>query len=161
MIDTAHLTDTHVLACTLYGEARSEPTDGILAVACVIRNRVKADLGHDQKPDWWGEGYRGVCLKPAQFSCWTPAGGQGNFDKLAQLVADLKVGPVTDPRYVECAWIATGVIKDWVRDITNGSDSYHTVAMQPRPSWAQNHTPVKQVARHLFYRLYLPKPVTT
>ncbi len=159
MIDTTHLSDTHVLACTLYGEARSESVEGILAVACVIRNRVKADLGGDGKPDWWGEGYRGVCLQPKQFSCWTPEGGAGNFAKLEGIVQALKVGPVTDPRYIECAWIATGVIKDWVRDVTNGADSYHSVAMIPRPSWAQNHAPIKQIGKHLLYRLYLKAPV--
>lgn len=153
MIDTTHLTDTHVLACTLYGEARSESTEGILAVACVIRNRVKSDWGNDKKPDWWGEGFRGVCLRPAQFSCWSPAGGEGNFKKLEQLVAALKVGPVSDARYKECAWIATGVINDWVRDVVKGADHYHTAAMTPRPVWAQKHTPVIQVAKHVFYKL--------
>lgn len=157
MIDTTHLSDVHVLACTLYGEARSEPPEGILAVACVIRNRVNLDIGNDNKPDWWGEGYRGVCLKKWQFSCWHPEGGEGNYAKLAKLVADLKAGPVTDPRYLECAWIATGVQKNWVRDITNGADHYHVAGMTPRPSWAQNVVPIKQVSRHVFYRLYQPK----
>lgn len=153
MIDTTHLSDVHVLACTLYGEARSESTEGILSVANVIRNRVKADLGNDAKPDWWGEGYRGVCLKPSQFSCWIPAGGEGNHKKLAELVAALQVGPVHDARYKECAWIATGVINDWVRDNTKGADHYHVATMTPRPVWARAHTPVVQVAKHVFYRL--------
>jgi N-acetylmuramoyl-L-alanine amidase len=153
MIDTSHLSDVHVLACTLYGEARSEPTEGILAVGCVIRNRVRADIGNDHKPDWWGEGYRGVCLKPSQFSCWSPEGGEGNHKKLAELVAALKVGPVSDARYRECAWIATGIVNDWGRDITNGADHYHVAGMTPRPAWAQNKAPIKQVAKHVFYRL--------
>lgn len=153
MIDTSHLSDVHVLACTLYGEARSEPTEGILAVACVIRNRVKTDIKSDGKPDWWGEGYRGVCLAPKQFSCWLPEGGEGNHKKLAELVAALKVGPVNDHRYKECAWIATGIVNDWGRDITKGADHYHVASMQPRPAWAQSVVPIKQVAGHVFYRL--------
>lgn len=157
MIDTAHLSDVHVLACTLYGEARSEPMEGIIAVACVIRNRVNADLGNDHKPDWWGEGYRGVCLKPSQFSCWSPAGGEGNHKKLAELVQLLKGGQVNDPKYRECAWIATGIINNWGRDITGGADHYHVAGMTPRPTWAQAHQPIKQVAKHVFYRLNIPK----
>lgn len=153
MIDTAHLSDVHVLACTLYGEARSEPTEGILAVACVIRNRVKADIGNDGKPDWWGEGVKGVCLKPWQFSVWHPEGGEGNHKKLAELVAKLKTGPVTDSRFQECAWVATGVINDWVRDTVKGATHYHSVQMQPRPHWAQKLTPIIQVKSHLFYKL--------
>jgi N-acetylmuramoyl-L-alanine amidase len=153
VIVTSHLTDVQVLACTLYGEARSEPTEGIIAVACVIRNRVHADLKGDQQPDWWGEGYRGVCLKEWQFSCWMPEGGAGNHAKLLQLVNELKAGTVTDARYKECAWIATGIVNDWCRDVTNGSDHYHVAGMNPRPSWAQRFTPIKQVAKHVFYRL--------
>jgi hypothetical protein len=56
------LTDVQILALTLFGEARSEPIEGIVGVGCVIRNRVTAGL------DWWGEGYRGVCLAPYEFS---------------------------------------------------------------------------------------------
>lgn len=159
MIDTSHLSEIQIVACTLYGEARSEPTEGILAVACVIRNRVKADLGSDTKPDWWGEGYKGVCLKPYQFSCWNDGplvsdkGVLTNHGKLAKLVADLKAGPVTDARYKECAWIATGVVNDWGRDITNGADHYHVAGMMPRPDWARPRQPIKQVAKHVFYRL--------
>lgn len=151
MIDTAHLSDVQVLACTLYGEARSEPTEGIIAVACVIRNRAHA-------PRWWGNGYREVCLKASQFSCWSPEGGAGNHQKLENLVANLNQGVVTDSRYKECAWIATGVINDWCRDVTSGADHYHVAGMTPRPSWAQAHSPIKQVAKHVFYRLALPKP---
>lgn len=153
MIDTTGLSDIQIVACTLYGEARSEPTEGIIAVACVIRNRVTTDIGSDHKPDWWGEGYKGVCLKKWQFSCWLPEGGEGNHKKLAKLVADLKAGTVSDSRYKECAWIATGVVNDWCRDITGGADHYHVAGMMPRPDWAQHVHPIKQVARHVFYKL--------
>lgn len=141
MIDTTHLTDIHVLACTLYGTARSEQTEGILAVACMIRNRVKA-----------GGTYRGICLSD-EFECWSPDGGEGNHAKLSKLVADLKVGPVTDHRYRECAWIATGVVNEWGRDITDGADAYHRAGLTPRPDWARPKAPIKQVAKFVFYRL--------
>jgi N-acetylmuramoyl-L-alanine amidase len=157
MIDTSHLSDVQIVACTLYGEARSEPTEGILAVACVIRNRVTTDYGNDEKPDWWGEGYRGVCLKKWQFSCWLPEGGEANHARLAKLVAALKAGTVTDERYKECAWIATGVVNNWVRDVTHGADHYHAVSMQPRPTWALNRVPINHLhppkPGHVFYRL--------
>lgn len=153
MIDTTHLSDVHVLACTLYGEARKEPTEGILAIACVIRNRVTGG---------WGD-YRGVCLQPEQFAVWAdgpitaPDGKTTNHGRLAQLVADLKAGPVTDPRYQECAWIATGVIKNWVRDVTHGADHYHQAGVMPRPDWAKNIAPHRQVGKFVVYVL---APVT-
>lgn len=168
MIDTSHLTDVQVLACTLWGEARSLPTEEILQVACVVRNRVNTDWGHDTKPDWWGEGYRGVCLKPKQFSCWNPDPAvseprkfKTNHDRVVELVAALKSGTVTDERYKECAWIATGVINDWVRDVVHGADHYHTSAMTPRPAWARDRVPLNNLfppkAGHVFYRL-APRP---
>lgn len=52
-------TNTHVIAKTLYAEARSEGPTGILMVATVIYNR--------------GSNYAtraAACLKPKQFSCW-------------------------------------------------------------------------------------------
>lgn len=147
MIDTSHLSDVQVLACTLYGEARSEPTEGILAVACVIRNRMK-DAKHR-----WPSDYRGVCLQPKQFSCWLPEGGEGNHKKLAGLVEALKNKAATDDRFKECAWIATGVANDWGRDTVKGANHYHTVSLIPRPSWAQKHVPVVQVKNHVFYVL--------
>jgi hypothetical protein len=152
MIDTAHLTDVHIVACTLYGEARSESTEGILAVACVIRNRVMDERNR------WPKTYREVCLQPKQFSCWSKEGGEGNHAKLAKLVADLKVGPVSDARYKECAWIATGVVNHWVRDTAHGADHYHTKAMHPRPPWAHGFIPLNNLhpfgpTTHFFYKL--------
>jgi hypothetical protein len=52
--------DVSIIAKTLYGEARSEGYEGILAVATVIFNRAKGDKNEFAK----------VCLKPKQFSCW-------------------------------------------------------------------------------------------
>ncbi|MEK9724321.1 MAG: cell wall hydrolase, partial [Rhodospirillaceae bacterium] len=64
------MTDEETVARTVWGEARGEPFNGKIAIAWVIRNRVELDLHGDEKPDWWGEGYEAVCLKPWQFSCW-------------------------------------------------------------------------------------------
>ena len=50
------MSDLDTLARTLWAEARGEGVAGMEAVAAVIMNRVNADLGNDDKPDWWGEG---------------------------------------------------------------------------------------------------------
>ena len=47
MTDQPNLTDTEVFAKTLWGEARGEGIIGMLAVACVIKNRIN-------RPGWWG-----------------------------------------------------------------------------------------------------------
>jgi N-acetylmuramoyl-L-alanine amidase len=151
VIDTSHLSDLQVLACTLYGEARSESPEGILLVANVIRNRVKDARNR------WPKSYKGVCLQPWQFSCWKKEGGEGNHQKLANLVKELSEGKATDSRFKECAWIATGVINDWVRDTAHGADHYHVAKMQ-KPKWAEGFVPLNHLhtfprTSHLFYSL--------
>ncbi len=154
MIDTTGLSDVQVLACTLYGEARSEPLEGIIAVACVIRNRAQDTKGR------WGKSIRDVCLQPKQFSCWndgpltTEKDGKTihtNHGRLSTLVADLKAGVAPDDRFKECAWVATGVVNNWNRDTVKGANHYHTASLIPRPAWAQEHAPIIQVKSHVFY----------
>jgi spore germination cell wall hydrolase CwlJ-like protein len=50
------------LAKTIYGEARGESIETMLAVGWVIRNRLCS--GH------YGATYKDVVLQPKQFSCW-------------------------------------------------------------------------------------------
>ena len=138
-------TETQRVAATLWAEARSEPIQGIVAVANVIRNRV-------QKPGWWGDNYSGVCLAPQQFSCWTPEGGQRNYDRLLILMQLFAAKTaVTDPGMRECIGIAHLVTGEYLRDNTKGSTHYHVATMVPRPAWAQGLTPTYQIGSHTFY----------
>ena len=50
------------LAKTIYGEARGESIETMLAVGWVIRNRLQAKH--------YGSTYKDVVLQPKQFSCW-------------------------------------------------------------------------------------------
>lgn len=146
------LTDAQVVALVLYGEARSEPVQGIVAVGNVIRNRVKADLGNDGKPDWWGEGYRGVCLKSWQFSCLHPKGGEGNYKRVLAFAGTLaSKQPITNDRERQCIWVALGITGDYALDNVKASTHYHVAALTPRPDWAMAHTPAAQVGGHVFY----------
>lgn len=133
------------VAATLWAEARSEPVQGIVAVANVIRNRVK-------NPGWWGKSYSGVCLAKDQFSCWSPKGGQRNYDRLLGLMQLFAAGtPITDPGQRECIGIAHLVLGDYLRDNVKGATHYHSAVMTPRPTWAKGHVPVVQVGGHSFY----------
>lgn len=72
--------DRELLAKTLMAEAGAEGYDGLLAAGAVIANRV-----HSGK---FGNGLRGVIMKPGQFSAWNSvtgyAGGEGglNMDRI-------------------------------------------------------------------------------
>lgn len=156
----AALTDEQALVCTLYGEAAGEPLQSQVAVACAIRNRVLADLGGDEKPDWWGEGYTGVCLKAWQFSCWWE--DNANATRVYALAqALLARQPVGEPSLIaELRWVAAGVIGQQLRDITRGADHYLTTALYRTapPAWARlssghKRAPVCTLGAHVFFRL--------
>jgi hypothetical protein len=147
----AALTDRAALTATLYGEARGEPLMGQIAVACTIRNRVMADLGHDGRPDWWGEGYRGVCLAPAQYSCWW--GEDTNADVVYAAAEVIIAGrPIPAPMR-RVTWVADGVLSEAVEDITKGATHYCTRRLFDAhpPAWARGLAPVAEWGRHVFF----------
>lgn len=144
----AALSDAQVVACTLYGEARSEPIEGIVAVASVIRNRV--DDGR------WGHTYKQVCLAPWQFSCWREEGGAANHAEVLR-VSEMLVKSTTLPdnqRLKQCAWVAQGVMGQWLLDNTRNSTHYLTGKLFETnpPAWARGRIPVAQVGNHVFLR---------
>lgn len=138
-------TDPQMVSLILYGEARSEPVQGIVAIGCVIRNRVR-------KPGWWGHDFKSVCAAKLQFSCLTPNGGAGNYKRVVTFAEKLASGvQITNERERQCVWIAHGIVGDYVIDLTKGSCHYHVAAMTPRPQWAMGHVPVVQVGSHVFF----------
>lgn len=145
----AALSDPQILTLTLYGEARGEPIEGQIAVACVIRNRVQTGR--------WGASYAKVCLAPWQFSCWRREGGAANHETVmaaAEMLARSTSLP-DDAPLRQCAWVAQGVIGHWVIDTVKDATHYYSPeGMVPRgsvPRWAVGVTPVAQVGRHLFF----------
>lgn len=142
-------TDAVILAKTMFGEARGELPGGIAAVGCVIRNRVMIDLHDDSKADWWGEGYRGVCLAPWQFSCWLMT--DANFPLLSKLHAD-------SPELRGFIKLAKEIIVGAVPDVTLRATHYHATHLPLPKSWITPGVPPPrphiQIGRHLFYDLY-------
>ena len=121
------------MAATIWGEARSEPLAGRIAVGWVIRNRA-AD------PGWWGKDVLSGCLSPAQFSCWWDNQGQG-----------VRTVDETDGQFRQALQIAGEVMTGDLADPTAGADHYHRDDICP--AWAVNRTPVRTIGRHVFYRL--------
>lgn len=149
MTDLSTFPDEKIVALTLWGEIRGGSSAQKLNVANVIRNRVRATLRRpgDNRPDWWGEGWRGVCLARSQFSCWFDA----QRDRMLAL-------PETDRGYQACLGIARRVMAGRDPDPTNGATHYHTVArpegvtMWP-PNWGDvlQHETLRD-GLHIFYR---------
>lgn len=147
----AWLSEADILALTLWGEGRGEPVEGRIAIACVIRNRVLSDLGHDGKPDWWGEGYRGVCLAPYQFSAWNAT--DPNRVKLDGLITQLEEGLQIgdDVVFEECRWIAEGVVAGRCTPRVGGATHYYSTSMAVPPAWSVKALLTARVGHHLFF----------
>jgi spore germination cell wall hydrolase CwlJ-like protein/DNA invertase Pin-like site-specific DNA recombinase len=158
--------DVNILAQTMWGEARSHGANGMLAVGNVIKNRAEANM------KMFGQGIRGVALKPKQFSCWNA--GDPNRDRIKEILEydrliSLRQSPDGTPfdewfakfknsgNYMDYkAWllakdIAKKIISDRAPDPTNGAVYYHTTDVNP--SWNANLDHVATVGNHVFYTL--------
>src|SRR5262245_37669606 len=108
------LSDLELLILTIIGEARGEPIEGQVGVACVIRNRVLT----------YNRSYSAICLAPKQFSCWND--NDPNRVLLEELGKQLINGNKLDQRFSQCQWVAVGIMRNQILDNTHGSLNYMT-----------------------------------
>lgn len=139
-------TESQRVAGTLWAEARSEPVQGIIAVANVIRNRSR-------QPQRFGASISDVVTRPWQFSCWHPKGGPRNYERLLKLMEQFIAGKqITDLAVRECIGIAQLMLGDYLRDHVKGAVHYHALSKDgSRPDWALGQTPCAQHGTHVFY----------
>ena len=163
--------DLNVLAQTMWGEARQEGTKGMLAVGNVIKNRAEANK------KMFGQGIRGVALKPKQFSCWNQ--GDPNREKLKNILqydklVALRQSPTGEPfnewfqkfkntgeyleykSYLKAKEIAKQILDGSAPDPTKGATYYHTLDV--KPIWRTKLDQVAKYGNHVFYTL--PEKVT-
>ncbi|MFA7099344.1 MAG: cell wall hydrolase [Eubacteriales bacterium] len=135
------LTDEKILAICIWGEARGEPFEAKLAVASVIKERVR-------RGGWYGKGYHGVILKDKQFSCFNPF--DPNFIKMIDLVYNFDEENNKEKNKVvwECYKIAKGIITGNIKPnivATNYLSIYCDVC------WENKLKKVATIGRHDFY----------
>ncbi len=158
--------DLNVLAQTIWGEARQEGTKGMIAVGNVIKNRAEANK------KMFGQGIRGVALKPKQFSCWNE--GDPNREKLKNILqydklVSLRKSPTGEPfnewfqkfkntgeyleykSYLKAKEIAKQILAGSLPDPTKGAVYYHTLDV--KPIWRTKLDQVAQYGNHVFYTL--------
>lgn len=163
--------DLNVLAQTIWGEARQEGTKGMIAVGNVIKNRAEANK------KMFGQGIRGVALKPKQFSCWNE--GDPNREKLKDILqydklVSLRKSPTGEPfnewfqkfkntgeyleykSYLKAKEIANQILDGSLPDPTKGAVYYHTLDV--KPIWRTKLDKVAQYGNHVFYTL--PEKIT-
>ncbi|MGE5145629.1 MAG: cell wall hydrolase [Candidatus Eiseniibacteriota bacterium] len=124
--------DVDVTARTLYGEARGQPLDGIVAVACVIVNRARRGT--------YGDGAAGVCRRPWQFSCWNPR------DPNRAIIERVQPGVFV---FDVCRLVASLVLRGVLSDPTGGATHYHTKGVAPE--WSRGKTPSAVIGDHQFF----------
>ena len=126
--------EEHCLAQAIYFEARSEPEEGMAAVAQVVLNRVKSGL--------YADSVCGVVFqnshryKACQFS-FTCEGKSLRVTELGYWQTALRIArEVTEG-------------KTWLADV-GGATHYH--ANYVRPNWAAHLKRMDKIGHHIFYR---------
>ncbi len=127
------------LATAIYFEARGEPVRGQLAVAQVVMNRVRSSIYADTICGvvFQGQWQRKGC----QFSFACDGHADVPRDKERWLLANRLAKQVTDGEV-------------WLPEIGHASH-YH--ANYVKPKWRRQMDHVKQVGRHIFYRVRYPQ----
>lgn len=121
------------LAEAVYYEARSETRSGQLAVADVVKNRVKSK----HYPNTiCGVVYQGA---DRPFACQFSFACDGSTDQAP-----------TDPAWQRSQDIAQLSLTGFVADLTKNSTHYHTVEVNP--DWAETLEFQTQIGFHKFYR---------
>lgn len=129
--------DTKILALCIYGEARGEGIEGMLAVASVVLNRARMSK----------KTIKAICLQPRQFSCFNPE--DPNREILEKIALNWD-------RYIEINkylrqsfWIAKGVIENWLISNVDKATHYHHISI--KPSWADKLERITRIGNHVFY----------
>ena len=131
------MTDLDTMARTLWGEARGETDEGVLAVAWVILNRAR-------KPGWWGHDIESVCLKRWQFSCWNPT--DPNYPYLSGK------RPIPGAEFLRMREIALAAVLEAQPDPTGGATHYHVKNMKNPPRWRLGAQHAATIGNHVFSR---------
>ncbi|MEX2453641.1 MAG: cell wall hydrolase [Rhodospirillaceae bacterium] len=122
------------LALTVYWEARSKATEGQLAVAHVVLNRVAAGEFPDTICGVVRQGGERP-LHRCQFSWWC----DGRSDS-----------PTNAAAWGKSVSVAREALSAGAPDPTGGALYFHTDAVAP--GWAADKTRLVRIGQHLFYR---------
>lgn len=139
MTDIKNLTDAEAVALTIWGEARSEGLEGMVAVGAVILNRV------NDPQQRYGTGWKGVCLKKWQFSCWWTKDENGRA--VEEMSGASETERIQNYSYALAKSIADGLLA------AGRAQHYMTAALfeQAAPGWAKNQIPDTALGGHLFF----------
>lgn len=133
----SQMSDLELLTRLLWGECRGEILQGQVAVANVVRNRVADGR--------YGKGWKGVILRPWQFSCFNP--NDPNLKSMLN-IASLSY-------YGELKQLAFLTLEGLLVDPTKGATHYFNPQVVPG-RWPKSWNPDLMefrgdIGRHKFY----------
>lgn len=129
------ISDEALAICTIWMEARGEGYEGMLAVARVLRNRMRLRYQSDGTVS-------GTCLKPFQFSSWNSA----DPNRLLAVRLDSE-----EPFVKECqrAWEESEAPAPGFDEVVL---YYNPKAVRETPLWAVATKLAATIGSHQFYR---------
>jgi|GEM_PF-1021579 len=146
---------------TVFLEAGGESTEGKVAVAWVVKNRV-------DHPSFQGNDVATVCFHQAAFSCYLSVDNPEylkaraiaqNFDAFADpkthVLTPFKWGPADAGALFQCLAVFRDVWAGRIPSPFSTGDVFMYYAQgSPKPSWADKLQPASpaQIGKHLFYR---------
>ena len=135
-----NINDRELLARTLQAEAGNQGYGGMLAAGSVIMNRANTS--------GYGNGLRGVILKPGQFSAWNSRAGPDGKPIYAggEQGQDMANMRASDEAYKA----ADALISGGYEDVTGGATHYYNPKIS-QPDWGQKAGgDWKQIGDHVF-----------
>jgi cell wall hydrolase len=125
--------DDAIAIVTVFQEAEGEPLEGKVAVAEVIRNRMKRRYSSDGT-------VTGTCLRPSQFSGWNT----NSKNRIRALLIDSE-NPVVQDCVI--AWEQSKT-----SNLTAGAVLYlNPSIVNPLPSWANPSKLLASIGNHRFF----------
>jgi hypothetical protein len=154
----AALSPAQRVGLTAWAEARSRfehgrwvsnPQQAMADIVNVIDNRAR-------DPRWRRLGHRGVCYYPWAFSCWTPKGGEQNFEALIGTARLLLAGTDAGPVVSDCLALAAIALDGRFHDDLDNATHYYATWLTPPPRWSQ--PPAVLTAERYAHRFYRGVP---
>lgn len=136
--------DIEALTLTVWGESRGEDIAGKIAVAMVVRNRLRQHYRGAKT-------YVDVCLAHLQFSAWSQEVTAMQKEQ-ELLTGDPQLKHVNDPTLRICWEVARATIAGTLADNTGNANHYFSVIITP-PTWAQQQFCTAEIGKHRFYNI--------
>lgn len=132
----------HLLAATIWGEARNEGETGMHAVLNVIMNRANQNIAKAST----------IVLKPKQFSFWNNITNPNEYaTNLSKKYSQASPKLPDVESYNKAIKLVDAAIQHKLPDITGGAQFYFNPSIV-RPEWAKTMIKTKTIGHHEFYK---------